>query len=96
MGFILSAMLLAARQLPPGGRLVCVEANPDCVAAMEGVLSHAGLRDKIIIEQGLSGDVVPRLMETYGPSQLLFEVCQRRMRVLLPVVNLDYKLQPCF
>ncbi|KAJ9510507.1 hypothetical protein QJQ45_015982 [Haematococcus lacustris] len=62
-----------ARALPPGGRLVCVEANPKCVAALEAVLQHAGLRESVVIEQGLARDVLPHLAAKYGPAQMVFE-----------------------
>lgn len=71
--FVGYSAIRIARNLPPGGLLICVEGNPECVAAMEGVLSHAGVRDLIAIEQGLSGEVVPRLASKYGPAHLLFE-----------------------
>ncbi|KAJ9508726.1 hypothetical protein QJQ45_028020, partial [Haematococcus lacustris] len=62
-----------ARALPPGGRLVCVEANPNCVAALDAVLQHAGLRERVVIEQGLARDVLPHLAAKYGPAQMVFE-----------------------
>jgi hypothetical protein len=71
--FVGYSAIRIARNLGRGGRLVCVEGNPECVQAMEGVLSHAGVRDLIVIEQGLSGDVVPTLAPKYGPAQFLFE-----------------------
>ena len=63
-----------ARLLPPDGLLVCVEANPQCVAALRAVVSHAGLSAKVAVEQGLAGELVRRLRDKYGPAQLLFEV----------------------
>mmetsp|Transcript_2322 Transcript_2322/g.3844 ORF Transcript_2322/g.3844 Transcript_2322/m.3844 type:complete len:325 (+) Transcript_2322:24-998(+) len=71
--FIGYSAVRIARNLPPGARLVCVEANAECVEAMEGVLRHAGLRERVVIEQGLASDVVPRLAQQYGVAQLLFE-----------------------
>lgn len=40
-----------ARNLPPDAKLVCVEANPECVKAMRGVLKHAG--DEIAVKCNL-------------------------------------------
>ncbi|KAG1671391.1 hypothetical protein FOA52_011888 [Chlamydomonas sp. UWO 241] len=71
--FVRYSAVRIARLLPPGATLICVEANPECVEAMEGVLTHAGLRDRVVIRQGLAGDVVRELAGTYGPAQLLFE-----------------------
>ncbi len=74
--FIGYSALLTAMNLPPGGKLVCVEANPECVAAIDGVLRHAGLRDRVEIEQGLSNEVIPYLAKRLAhPVQLLFQVC---------------------
>jgi predicted O-methyltransferase YrrM len=71
--FVGYSAIRVARNLAPGGRLVCVEGNPECVQAMEGVLSHAGVRDLVAIHQGLSSEVLPTLPLKYGPAQLLFE-----------------------
>ena len=38
------------------------------------MLRHAGLRDRVIIVQGLAVDVVAGLRAEYGPADLLFEV----------------------
>ena len=45
-----------------------------CIQALDGVLRHAGLRDRVTVEQGLAGEVVGGLSTKYGPAQLLFEV----------------------
>jgi catechol O-methyltransferase len=62
-----------ARLLPPKARLVCIEANPDCCETIDAVLKHAGLRDRVVIEPGLSSEVLPGLKKKYGQCNLLFE-----------------------
>ena len=41
---------------------------------MDGVLRHAGLRDRVVIERGLAKDVITGLRAKYGPADLIFEV----------------------
>ena len=80
-----SAMFGCPRHLPPSGTIKPLE-PPDqshlhdcssamqCIQALDGVLRHAGLRDRVTVEPGLAGEVVAGLSAKYGPAQLLFEV----------------------
>lgn len=45
--FIGYSAVAIASTLPPGGRMVCVDACPDCVETAQAVLKLAGLSDKV-------------------------------------------------
>jgi predicted O-methyltransferase YrrM len=50
-----------ARNLQPGGRLLCVEANPQNSAVARQVVEYAGYGQQVQVVDGLSGQVIPRL-----------------------------------
>lgn len=72
--FVGYSAVRTARNLPPGAHVVCVEANPECVDALRGVVAHAELQGRVVVEQGLAGEVVPGLAAKYGQAQLVFLV----------------------
>ncbi len=55
-----------ARNLPPGGRLVCVEASGANAAVARAVLQHAGLAERVDILVGLSSELIPNLPAHLG------------------------------
>ena len=71
--FVGYSAVRVARLLPSGARLVCIEANPDCCETIDAVLKYAGLRDRVVIESGLSNKIIPGLSAKYGQCNLLFE-----------------------
>ncbi|MEW5317187.1 MAG: hypothetical protein WDW38_008512 [Sanguina aurantia] len=71
--FIGYSAVAIASTLPPGGRMVCVDACPDCVETAQAVLKLAGLSDKVSFELGLSSNVVPGLAARYGAADVVFE-----------------------
>lgn len=88
--FVGYSAVRTARLLQPGqGKVVCVEANPDCVEAIKGVVAHAGLSDRVVVEAGLSSEVVGKLAGKYGQAQLLFEVS-----LILVVVDASQRQTP--
>lgn len=60
------------RSLPPGGRVISVEAGEEQAAVARQVLAYAGLPvgegpdARVQVINGLSGDVLPRLRELAG------------------------------
>lgn len=62
-----------ARALPPGGRLVTLESNPDYAELARRNLGQAGLGDVVELRVGLALDVLPQLAsEKYPPFDLTF------------------------
>ncbi|KAL4443450.1 hypothetical protein ABPG75_011187 [Micractinium tetrahymenae] len=61
-----------ARQLPPGGRLISIEASEEQAAVARQVLEYAGIpvgegpEARVRVVAGLSGDVLPRLRQLAG------------------------------
>jgi predicted O-methyltransferase YrrM len=58
-----------ARALPPGGRLVSLEADPAHAAVARGNLARAGLADVVDVRLGRALDALPTLT---GPFDLVF------------------------
>jgi predicted O-methyltransferase YrrM len=62
-----------ARALPPGGRLITLEANPIHADVARGNIEAAGLADRVAIRVGRAIDTLPRLQsEGAGPFDLIF------------------------
>ncbi|XP_076404607.1 catechol O-methyltransferase-like isoform X3 [Peromyscus maniculatus bairdii] len=59
-----------ARLLPPGGRLLTMEMNPDYAAITRQMLSLAGLQDQVTILIGASQDLIPQLKTKYDVDTL--------------------------
>jgi predicted O-methyltransferase YrrM len=61
------------RALPPGGRLVTLEADPKHAAVARANLAHAGLGDVVEVRLGLGLNTLPRLVaEGADPFDLIF------------------------
>jgi predicted O-methyltransferase YrrM len=62
-----------ARALPPDGRLITLEANPDCAKVARANIERAGLADKVDVIVGRAQETLPRLAaEGAGPFDLIF------------------------
>jgi predicted O-methyltransferase YrrM len=62
-----------ARALPPGGRLVTLEANPDYAAIARANIANAGLADTVELRVGPALQTLPELAaEGAGPFDLIF------------------------
>ncbi|TWG03128.1 putative O-methyltransferase YrrM [Streptomyces brevispora] len=62
-----------ARALPEGGRLVTLEADPECAEVARRNIERAGLADVVEIRVGLALDTLPELAEQgYGPFDVVF------------------------
>jgi caffeoyl-CoA O-methyltransferase len=62
-----------ARALPPGGRLISVEVDPDYAAAARHNLEVAGVQDRVTVRVGRGLEVLPRLeAEGAGPFDMIF------------------------
>lgn len=59
-----------ARLLPPGGRLLTMEMNPDYAAITQQMLDFAGVQDKVTILHGASQDLIPQLKKKYDVDTL--------------------------
>lgn len=58
-----------ARALPPGGRLVTLEADPAHAAVARANLARAGLDDVVTLHEGRALETLPRLA---GPFDMVF------------------------
>ena len=62
-----------ARALPPGGRLITIEANPAHAEVASNNLERAGLDDRVGVRVGRALDVLPELVaEGQGPFDMIF------------------------
>jgi predicted O-methyltransferase YrrM len=62
-----------ARALPPGGRLITLEAEPRHAEVARGNLAHAGLADVAEVRVGPAQDTLPQLVAAGdGPFDLIF------------------------
>jgi predicted O-methyltransferase YrrM len=62
-----------ARALPPGGRLITLEADPKHAEVARGNLARAGLGDVVDVRLGPALETLPRLAaEGRGPFDLIF------------------------
>ncbi len=57
----------------PSRHKLCPLSTVQCVETIDAVLRHAGLRDRVEIEMGLSSDIIGDLKGKYGTADLLFE-----------------------
>jgi predicted O-methyltransferase YrrM len=65
--------ILMARALPPGGRLVTLEANPDYAEVAQRSIDRAGVAEKVEIRIGPALEALPALEdEGAGPFDLVF------------------------
>lgn len=62
-----------ARALPPGGRLVTIEVDPDVAAIAKTNIAGAGLADVVELRVGRALDELPRIeADARGPFDLIF------------------------
>jgi len=62
-----------ARALPPGGRLITIEADPSHAAVARGNVTRAGLAEVVDLRVGRGVDVLPRIeREDPGPFDFTF------------------------
>ena len=64
-----------ARALPPGGRLVTLEADPEHADVARANLARAGLADRVEVLTGRALDTLPGL---HGPFDLIFIDADKR------------------
>lgn len=55
-----------ARLLSPGSKLITLEFNPDYAAIARQIIAYAGLQDKVILVEGPSGDLIPKMKQQHG------------------------------
>jgi len=54
-----------ARSVGEGGEVVTIDPSDEMIAAAEGYLNRAGLRDRVRMERGKALDVIPLLKDTF-------------------------------
>lgn len=54
-----------ARLLSPGSKLITLEFNPANAAIARQIIAFAGLQDKVIMVEGPSGDLIPKMKESF-------------------------------
>ena len=57
-----------ARAVGDGGLVVTIDPSDEMIAAAQGYLQRAGLRERVRIERGKALDVIPHLRETFDLS----------------------------
>lgn len=62
-----SAMNLARAVRPHGGRVVSLEVDPIHVTIVRNMVEYAGVSDNVDVWTGYCYDVIPHLLDTYGP-----------------------------
>lgn len=65
-----SAMNVARAVRPHGGRVVSLEVDPVHVTIVRNMLEFAGLSDTVDVWTGYCFDVIPHLLQTYGPRSV--------------------------
>ncbi|XP_072537478.1 catechol O-methyltransferase A [Salminus brasiliensis] len=55
-----------ARLLSPGTKLITVEFNPANAVIARQIIAFAGLQDKVILVEGPSGELIPKMKERFG------------------------------
>lgn len=63
-----SAMNLARAVRPHGGRVVSIEVDPIHVTIVRNMVEYAGMSDSVDVWTGYCYDVIPHLLDTYGPQ----------------------------
>ncbi|XP_012687439.2 catechol O-methyltransferase B-like [Clupea harengus] len=77
-----------ARLLPPGGRLITLEFNPEYAAVARQVIEWAGLEDSVQLVEGGSGDWIPQLKEHFGVQSFDFVFLDHWKERYLPDIHL--------
>jgi len=65
-----SAMNLARAVRPFGGRVASIEVDPVHVCVVRNMVEHAGLTDNVDVWTGYCYDVIPHLLQAYGPRSI--------------------------
>eukprot|EP00927_Polykrikos_kofoidii_P041062 TRINITY_DN34993_c0_g1_i1.p1 TRINITY_DN34993_c0_g1~~TRINITY_DN34993_c0_g1_i1.p1 ORF type:complete len:1124 (+),score=191.28 TRINITY_DN34993_c0_g1_i1:97-3372(+) len=65
-----SAMNIARALRPFGGRVASIEVDPVHVTIVRNMVEHAGLTDNVDVWTGYCYDVIPHLLEAYGPRSI--------------------------
>jgi len=65
-----SATNLARAVRPHGGRVASIEVDPVHVAVVRNMVEYAGLTDTVDVWTGYCYDVIPHLLEAYGPASV--------------------------
>lgn len=65
-----SAMNLARAVRPHGGRVASIEVDPMHVCVVRNMVEYAGLTDTVDVWTGYCFDVIPHLLDTYGPRSI--------------------------
>jgi predicted O-methyltransferase YrrM len=68
-----------ARALPPGGRLITLESNPQYAAVAKTNIANAGFADAVEVRPGAALETLPELVaEAQGPFDLIFIDADKR------------------
>lgn len=65
-----SAMNIARAVRPYGGRVVSLEVDPMHVTIVRNMVEYAGLTDSVDVWTGYCYDVIPQLLNIYGPRSI--------------------------
>lgn len=65
-----SAMNLARAVRPHGGRVASIEVDPVHATIVRNMVEYAGLTDTVDVWTGYCYDVIPHLLEQYGPRSI--------------------------
>mmetsp|Transcript_37461 Transcript_37461/g.88707 ORF Transcript_37461/g.88707 Transcript_37461/m.88707 type:complete len:318 (+) Transcript_37461:1-954(+) len=82
--FLGYSALRTARHLAPGGKLVCVEFNPEHAQVAEAVVEYAGLSSSIEITVGDSSLMLDAVKTALGGQRADFVLLDHRKSVYLP------------
>lgn len=66
-----SAVRMASK-LPPDGVVCCIEGNAEFARAAQGVVTRAGLSDRVRFLVGLASDEIPNVAKALGRADLVF------------------------
>jgi catechol O-methyltransferase len=66
--FLGYSALRTARLLPPGGRLLCIEASAANAATARAVLDYAGVGERVEILLGVAAKALPEAAARLGPT----------------------------
>jgi predicted O-methyltransferase YrrM len=73
--FLGYSAIRTARNLQPGGKLLCIEANPQNAAVARQVVQYAGFRQQVQVIDGLSNKVIPQLPALLANIQQQQQAC---------------------
>jgi predicted O-methyltransferase YrrM len=82
--FLGYSAIRTARNLQPGGKLLCIEANSQNAAVARQVVQYAGFQQQVQVIDGLSSQVIPQL------PTLLADIQQQQQQQAFDCVFLDH------